>query len=188
MNSQRTILTTTLLSLTLCAAPVFAAGDWKGEAKDAWIDGKLESSYLLNSELNNFKTDTLVENGMVTLTGSVPSDAHKALAGEIASNLDGVVKVDNQLTVGRETAHYSDSDRNFSTRFHDMTTTVALKSRFAVNEDIDATDINVDTKDGVVTLEGEVASKTESMLAEEIASSYDYVTDVENHLRIVATR
>ena len=68
-----------------------------------------------------------------------------------------------------------------------MTTTVSLKSNFAVNDELEASDINIDTKNGVVTLDGEVDSKAESMLAEEIASGYDHVSKVNNNLRVVAT-
>lgn len=177
-----------VLALALAVSPAFAQDkgrDWSGEAKDAWIDGKLESSYLLNSELNSFKIDTIVENGRVTLNGYVPSETHKELAGEIAKNLDGVGSVNNNLEVG-QTVSYSDNDRNFSTRFYDMTTTVSLKSNFALNSELEAHEINIDTKDGVVTLEGEVSTRAESMLAEEIASSYDHVSEVRNNLRVVA--
>src|SRR5690606_30297666 len=103
--------------------------EWQGQARDAWIDGKLEASYLINSELNNFDIITQVENGNVVLTGKVRSETEKQLAGEIAQNLEGVVGVDNQLTVVPETDPGADvaggesrsdaetSERNFSTRF-----------------------------------------------------------------------
>ncbi|HEY0961632.1 MAG TPA: BON domain-containing protein [Pseudomonadales bacterium] len=162
------------------------AEDWEGEAKDAWIDGKLEGSYLLNSELDGFKIGTEVENGTVTLTGNVPSDAHKQLAEEIAQNLDGVTAVNNNLAVAETGDEYDDNDRNFSSRFYDMTTTVGLKSNFAVNDELEAHEINIDTVEGVVTLEGEVDSQAEAMLAEEIASSYDHVSRVQNNLRVTA--
>lgn len=160
------------------------AQDWEGEAKDAWIDGKLEGSYLLNSELDGFKIGTDVENGNVTLTGNVPSDAHKQLAEEIANNLDGVTGVTNNLVIAETGDEYDDKDRNFSSRFYDMTTTVGLKSNFALNDELEAHEINIDTVGGVVTLEGEVDSQAEAMLAEEIASSYDHVARVQNNLRV----
>ncbi|MES2625081.1 MAG: BON domain-containing protein [Pseudomonadota bacterium] len=175
-----------VMTASLVSGSVLAE-DWQGDTKDAWIDGKLEASYLLNSELNNFRINTDVENGKVLLTGSVPSDAHKELAAEIAKNLDGVVDVTNELEVGETGEEYADNDREFSSRFYDMTTTVSLKSNFAANDELEASEINIDTKEGVVTLEGEVDSKAESMLAEEIASGYDHVSKVNNNLRVVAS-
>jgi hyperosmotically inducible periplasmic protein len=181
--------TKTLILGTMIAASVSAtamAEDWEGDAKDAWIDGKLEGSYLLNSELDGFKIGTEVANGTVTLTGKVPTEAHKELAAEIANNLEGVTTVTNNLVVAAEGDAYSDNDRDFSSRFYDMTTTVGLKSNFAVNSELEAHEINIDTVAGVVTLEGEVETEAEKMLAEEIAASYDHVTEVQNNLRVTA--
>ncbi len=174
-----------ILAASMMSGAVLAE-DWEGQARDAWIDGKLEGSYLLNSELDGFKIGTEVENGHVTLTGTVPSDAHKQLAEEIAKNLDGVSEVTNNLAVAETGEAYAEEDRTFSSRFYDMTTTVGLKSNFAVNDELEAHDINIDTKDGVVTLNGEVETKAEAMLAEEIASSYDHVSRVENNLKVTA--
>jgi hyperosmotically inducible protein len=185
MKLQTKGLVAGILAATMLSSAVMAE-DWEGDAKDAWIDGKLEGSYLLNSELDGFKIGTEVENGNVTLTGTVPSDAHKQLAEEIAKNLDGVANVTNNLAVAETGDEYAETDRNFSSRFYDMTTTVGLKSNFAVNDELEAHEINIDTKDGVVMLEGEVETQAEAMLAEEIASSYDHVTSVQNNLRVSA--
>lgn len=187
MKMQIKALVFGIMAGSMMSNPVLAAGDWEGDAKDAWIDGKLEASYLLNNELNNFRIDTDVENGNVTLTGSVQSDAHKQLATEIAKNLDGVTNVTNNLVVSDKGDQYANEDRDFKSRFYDMTTTLSLKTRFAADDDLEATKINIDTKEGVVTLEGEVDSEAEKMLAEEIAAGYDHVLKVDNKLRIVAT-
>jgi hyperosmotically inducible periplasmic protein len=183
MKLQTRGLVAGVLAASMMSSAVLAK-DWEGETKDAWIDGKLEGSYLLNSELDGFKIGTEVENGNVTLTGTVPSDAHKQLAEEIARNLDGVANVTNNLAVAETGDKYDDNDRNFSSRFYDMTTTVGLKSNFAVNDELEAHEINIDTKDGVVTLNGTVDTKAEAMLAEEIASGYDHVARVQNNLKV----
>lgn len=173
-----------MLTASMLSSAALAAQDWEGEARDAWIDGKLEGSYLLNSELDGFKIGTEVENGRVLLTGTVPSDAHKQLAEEIAKNLDGVTAVQNNLVVAEDGDEYDEKDRTFSSRFYDMTTTVGLKTNFALNDELEAHEINIDTVDGVVTLEGEVDTRAAAMLAEEIASSYDHVSRVQNNLRV----
>lgn len=175
------IVTASTLSGTVMAE------NWEGKSRDAWIDGKLEGSYLLNKELNNFKIVTEVENGNVTLNGTVASEVHKDLAAEIAKNLDGVGSVTNNLTIADDGDAYPAIDKNFSDSFFDMTTTVGLKSNFALNSELEAHEINIDTKDGVVTLEGEVRSEAASLLAEEIASGYDHVSRVDNRLRVVTS-
>lgn len=187
MEIQTRTLAIGILAASMMSNVALADNNWQGDAKDAWIDGKLEASYLLNSELNNFRINTEVEGGNVLLTGSVQSEAHKDLATEIAQNLDGVTNVTNNLVVSEEGDEYASEDRDFSSKFFDMTTTVSLKSNFALNDDLEASKINIDTRDGVVTLEGEVDSKAESMLAEEIAAGYDHVSRVNNNLRVVAS-
>lgn len=181
MNTKIKAIALGLALATLSSTPVFAA-EWEGQAMDAWIDGKLETSYLLNTELNNFKIDTAVNGGAVTLTGTVATDTHKDLAGEIARNLDGVTSVTNMLTIGKSDYQIEAAAKKFSSSFFDMTTTARLKSNFAVNTELSATDINIDTKDAVVKLEGRADSEAAKQLAEEIASGYDYVTRVNNRL------
>jgi hyperosmotically inducible protein len=183
MKLQTKGLVLGLVTAATLSSATFAK-DWEGDSKDAWIDGKLEGSYLLNGELNNFKIGTDVDNGHVTLTGAVRSDTHKQLAEEIAKNLDGVTGVTNNLSIADTGDEYNEKDRSFSARFYDLTTTAGLKSNYALNSELSATKINIDTVEGVVTLEGEVDSQAAAMLAEEIATSYDHVSRVQNNLRV----
>jgi len=181
MNTKLKALALGLTLASLTAAPVSAA-EWEGEARDAWIDGKLEGSYLLNTELNNFRIDTAVNGGVVTLTGMVGSEVQKDLAEEIAVNLDGVTSVNNMLTVGESDYSLDEAGRKFTNAFYDMTTTARIKSNFAMNSQLSALDINIDTKDGVVTLQGQAESDAAKQLAEEIAAGYDHVVRVDNRL------
>ena len=71
----------------------------EGAVKDAWIDGKLEAVYALNSYLSAFAIDTAVTQGVVQLTGKVSSDIDRDLAGELAKGIEGVVDVHNDLAV-----------------------------------------------------------------------------------------
>lgn len=54
-----------------------------------------------NSETQNIadQIEVTIENGVVTLTGTVLNEADIALVDEIISDLEGVVEVDNQLEV-----------------------------------------------------------------------------------------
>jgi osmotically-inducible protein OsmY len=188
MNTLTRTLGTLGLICTLQATQVFAQNhDWEGEAHDAWIDGKLEAAYLFNSELDNFKIGTSVTDGHVTLTGYVPSETHRQLAESIAKNLDGVTSVTNQLTIGKGDYGWGEKERTFRTHFFDATTTARLKTSYALNKELNASDIDIDTKDGVVTLTGKVASPAAKQLAEQIAKGYDHVETVKNELRVLAS-
>ena len=56
--------------------------------------------------------------------------------------------------------------------------TTAVKSKLAADDTVRATDINVDTKNGVVTLKGEVPSAAAKTRAIELAKATDGVRDV----------
>ena len=162
------------------------ADTWKGEANDAWLDGKIETALMLNGELNNFTIDTDVDQGEVKLKGTVSSEIEKDLAGQIAENVDGVKSVDNQLKVkDGYKSRMAKTGEDFSRTWHDLTITAGVNMKYAANDDIQATAINVDTKDGVVTLTGNVKSDAAHDLAIEIAKGFDHVKDVEDNLQVV---
>lgn len=182
--------------LTVVSGLAFAKSDapteqsWQGEARDAWIDGKIEASYALNRYLNPFAIDTRVDAGVVRLTGTVESQIDKDLAGEIAMGVDGVTEVRNDLVVEPEARSKSPmtpmkhAAQDFGARVTDATTTARVKFALLASESTDGLDIDVDTKNGTVSLAGSVASKQESELAERIARNTEGVTEVENRLKV----
>jgi hyperosmotically inducible protein len=159
-----------------------AAQDWQGDAKDAWIDGKAETTLLLNTNLNSFDINTDVHDGNVTLTGKVNSHVHKALAEELVKSLDGVKDVNNELSVMKPE---SDKDSNdLSESLTDSKVASVVKTRLLFSADVSGTDIDVDVKNSVVTLKGTVSSDAERDLALTIAKNTDDVKDVVDELRV----
>ena len=165
---------------------------WEQRVSDAWINGKLETVYALNRHLNPFKIDTNVNNGMVTLTGTVESDIDRDLAEELAKGIEGVKSVENELRVDTTAARESEQKdssgdsqrRKFGQWVDDTTTTAAVKSKLMANSNIKGTSINVDTRYDVVTLRGEVDSSEEKSLAEQLARNTGDVADVRNELKV----
>ncbi len=92
------VVATGLLASSLAGMQAWGA-EREGAAKDAYIDGKLEAVYALNRHLSAFAIDTEVDNGIVNLTGKVQADIDRDLAGELAENVEGVVEVNNDLTI-----------------------------------------------------------------------------------------
>lgn len=155
-------------------------------ASDKWIELRLETAYLFNPHLNNLTIDTDVQNGNVMLSGTVRSDIDRDLAEEIAKSLDGVKSVGNTLELREdpEQPATADSDLDFLQKVKDATTTAQVKTRLIGNGNISAGEINVDTKNSVVRLSGEVDSDTERQLAEFIARNTSGVHSVSNELEI----
>jgi osmotically-inducible protein OsmY len=168
------------------------ADDFTGDSKDAWITGKIETVYALNRHLNGFTIDTDVDNGAVHLTGTVENAIDRDLAGEIAKGIEGVVSVDNDLTireglraeVGSRDGGVDDPDRPFGVWVDDATTTAMVKSKLLGNANTKGLKIDVDTRSDVVTLTGEVKSPEEKELAEELARNTGDVREVVNRLVI----
>ena len=160
---------------------VAAAQDWKDGAKDAWIDGKAETTLLLNTNLNSFDIITDVKEGNVTLTGKVESSVDKALATELIKSLDGVKDVDNQLTVMNEKEGTSEVVATLT----DSKVATVVKTRLLFSTDVSGTQINVDVANGIVTLKGEVASDAERQLALKIAENTDDVKKVVDKIKVV---
>jgi hyperosmotically inducible periplasmic protein len=180
-------VTTLLVSGALAGVQAYGA-ERTGEAKDAWITGKLEAVYALNRHLNAFTIDTDTDSGVVHLTGTVGSDIDRDLAGELAKGIEGVVSVDNDLTIAPNaraaaaTPAADGPDRPFGVWVDDATTTAAVKSKLVGNPNTKGLQIDVDTRGDVVTLSGEVASTEEKQLAEELTKNTGDVKEVRNQL------
>lgn len=172
---------------TVLAAPGVFAQSWKGEAKDAWLDGKVETAITLNQALNSFEINTDVSKGKVTLTGTVKTDAEKDLAGEITKNVDGVQSVDNELDVKSDVSlsdKVNHAGKEFANKWNDLTTITLIKAQFAANKSLSATDIHISADHGVITLTGHVDSLAAKDLAESKAEHHDHVKKVVNKLHV----
>lgn len=193
----------TLLSILVATSMTTAAfaGDmetdnkWEKGAKDAWIDGKAEATLLFNGNLDSFDINTDVNNGNVVLTGKVDHSVDKKLAEELVSNIDGVMSVDNQLSIIEEKdmdKMASDMSDDAESEYDEQTGTLTdakiatvIKTRLLMDSDISGFDIDVDVQAGNVTLTGNVDSDAERQLAVEIAKNASDVKNVEDNLKVI---
>lgn len=70
---------------------------------DGWLWTKTRALLAAENELRDSTVNVDVENGVVTLTGSVATNEQKATAARIAQGVDGVTSVRNNLTVSAGT-------------------------------------------------------------------------------------
>ncbi|MDN4502976.1 BON domain-containing protein [Alteromonadaceae bacterium BrNp21-10] len=175
------LIATVICSISLSA---YAENNWKDGAKDAWIDGKAESTLLFNSNLNSFDINTDVKDGVVILTGKVDSNVDKALAEELVLSLDGVSDVDNSLTV--MSANSSDQDSELMQDLKDSKVEAVVKTRLLFESEVSGLDIEVEVENGVVTLKGSVDTNAERDLAVTIAQNTNDVDKVINNLKLAS--
>ena len=67
---------------------------------DASITAQVKMALLSHHSTSAFKTGVETNNGIVTLSGKTSSAAGKDMAGKIANDVNGVMKVINTITVG----------------------------------------------------------------------------------------
>lgn len=179
-------ITTIALSTVLLTTSTFALAaqqNWKDESLDAWIDGKAETTLLLNTNLNSFDINTDVQRGVVTLTGDVNSKLEKSLAEELIVGLDGVKKVDNKLTILNNEKNVENSET--LSALTDTKITTVLKSRLLMSQAISAMDIEITTTDQIVELRGTVKNDAEHDLALSMARNAQDVLKVIDNLTVV---
>lgn len=182
------IATATISMLSLGTLSAHAAdGDMSRQLTEARQEGSVWTAFALNRHLSPFAIDVDIEHGVATLTGEVESDVERDLAEQVALGVEGVTEVDNRLQVsGEEVQRQADSERSFSARINDATTTATVKSKLLWNRNTEGLDIKVSTRNGIVTLEGQAQSDAASELAERLARNTEGVSQVDNQLKVTA--
>jgi len=135
-----------------------------------------------------YDVNVKVNAGIATLTGSVATAAQKAEAGRLAS-APGVTKVDNQLKVDPDvdktlTERAKSGMRRTGEAITDGWITTKVKWFYLGDDVLKGSNINVDTKDRVVTLNGTVPSAAARTRAMDLANDTDGVLKVVDNLKI----
>lgn len=119
---------------------------------DTVIASKVKTKLVSDDFVKSRYIDVGVLNGVVYLTGLAESASQKRMASDLARGIDGVRRIENQLVVGKTT---------MGTIMDDAILTSKIKTELIKSEDVRATNVDVDTVNGVVTLTGIVRSAKE---------------------------
>lgn len=161
------------------------------EHPDTWLTAKVQAKFFMDREVKGRNIDVDTQDGVVTLTGEVETPAQRRQAVALANNTEGVRSVNDQLrleaaTDADQTAAAGTSGRSNERVVEDAWITTIVQSKFFLDGDIKGRDINVDTRNGIVTLQGEVENETEKLAAQAIAEETDGVGRVVNQLAVIA--
>lgn len=133
-----------------------------------------------------------VENGVVVLGGEARSLSVARRALEDARAVEGVRRVENRIESPEELSDTEtwreqgyDQAAYARSAARDAWITSATKMRLLASEGLPAFDVNVDTRDAVVTLFGTVGSEEAKRQAEAEARKVEGVREVRNELQIV---
>jgi osmotically-inducible protein OsmY len=95
----RSVGTITLALLTVLTLGISAATAQVSAVKDGWLVMKVHSEMVDEDILDGSNIDVDVKNGVVTLQGTVPSEAARSRAVAVAKANDGVKNVVDQLKI-----------------------------------------------------------------------------------------
>jgi len=134
-----------------------------------------------------------VNDGVVLLSGKADSVTSHLTAIEDAARVPGVRRVASEIESPNKFADQeiqkdrpeAGTKRTMTDTASDMYITSATKLRLMANDKTPSTDINVDTRNGTVTLFGTVPSKDSSATAEAEARKVSGVNKVVNELQVV---
>lgn len=155
---------------------------------DAAITSSIKTKYAAEPNTSALKIIVETHQGVVTLAGTVPTQAEKAKAEEIARATGGVASVVNQIEVNPNTISTTNIEQKVDQAaktvgegINDTATLTRIKAKF-VTEGILGT--NVDVKEGVATLKGEVTNAVVREKAEALTRSTEGVRSVVNQLTV----
>jgi osmotically-inducible protein OsmY len=165
---------------------------------DAGITTRVKAKLTADDTVKAYQIDVDTKDQVVTLAGRVDTPAAKEQAVNIARGTKGVVNVVDSLIVAPgETAGAAAreaGDRAAATvgraadqagqAISDAAVTTAVKSKLLADTTVAGLKIDVDTKDGVVTLTGTVRSAAERDQAVRLARATDGVKDVIDRLKV----
>ena len=159
------------------------------ERPDAWLTTKVQAKYFLDGDVKGRNIDVETHEGVVTLSGTVGSEAERRQAVALARNTDGVRSVTDRLSV-QANATAGDRDEpirpvpSLDRAATDTRITTAIQSKYFLDDQLKGHRIDVDTRQGVVTLTGQVTSTTLKEEAERIAQETEAVSKVVNRITV----
>ena len=166
------------LAFAVVAAVVFVtSAPLRASETDDRIESSFKKTYVYKTYLKDDAIRAEAQEGVVTLTGTVAEESHKALAQETVASLPGVARVDNQLVIKSDVAA-ENSDAWIGGK---------VKLALLFHRNVNAVKTTVEVKDGIVTLKGEASSTAQKELTAEYANDIDGVKEVKNEMTVAAT-
>jgi hyperosmotically inducible periplasmic protein len=162
-----------------CAARGRTVG---GVMSDARITSEVKGRLAADDDVKALDINVDTMRGVVTLDGVVSDKKEAAEAVRIAEETRGVRRVVDSLEVVAPEG--AGKDITLGQKISDRRITAMIKGKLAGDDGVEARDIDVDTHDGVVILEGEVESEQEADQAVRLAEETRGVTRVIDELNV----
>lgn len=146
---------------------------------DAQTTRKVKTALGLSKRLAGFDISVETRDGVVALTGRVPSEDAKSLAGEIAKDTTGAKELKNEITVDAAA-----QPSNESVHVEDLEIRAAILEALTHSRELGGKSVDVKVENRVVTLSGTVETPAQRNGVEQIARATDGVAGVTNNLAV----
>lgn len=156
---------------------------WTQSASDLALTNQVKSAFTLSKRLSAYAIEAKTKDGTVTLTGQVPTETDRDLAGNVVKDVPGVKNVENQLQV-QPGLKPSEASVREGMRVTDLEIRADLNEKLVASQGLQGQKIQVAVQDRIVTLTGQVDTPSQKTGAEQLASSVANVAQVVNNLNI----
>ena len=150
------------------------------EYSDAWMAFKIRSRLLVKANVSASDTTVTVQDGVVTLTGTVDNLAQKELTAAYAQDIDHVKSVKNDLVVKAQPA----KGETIGEKVDDASITAQVKYALLSHKSTSALKTKVTTNEGVIAITGEASSDAEKSLVTKLAQDVRGVKSVSNNMTV----
>jgi hyperosmotically inducible protein len=140
----------------------------KETSQDAATTSKVKTALLLSKHVSAFDVKTSTNRGEVTLTGEVPTEETRRLAGAITQDTSGVTAVHNNLTVN-PAARGNQEMEQLGDRVADLEIKTLVIDQLGRSPELKDKQIKVQVSKRIVTLDGAVDTPAQKRAAEQIA-------------------
>jgi hyperosmotically inducible protein len=170
----------TYLAIGLTATVMIACAE-----TDAGVTTAVKARLAADDTVKAYQIDVDTRDKAVTLSGTVNTAAEKTQAVAVARGTSGVVGVVDNLTVsGTAGPTTAPGDMPAGDAVRDAALTAAVKTKLLADPKVSGLKIDVDTRNGVVTLTGTVRSQAEKDEAVRLARETDSVRNVTDQITI----
>jgi osmotically-inducible protein OsmY len=140
----------------------------KESSQDAATTSKVKTALLLSKHVSAFDVKARTNRGEVTLTGEVPTEETRRLAGAITQDTSGVTAVHNNLTVN-PAARGNQEMEQLGDRVADLEIKTLVIDQLGRTPELKDKQIKVQVSKRIVTLDGAVDTPVQKRAAEQIA-------------------
>lgn len=148
---------------------------------DAWFHDKVKATLLFHRSVSAKDTEVEVKDGIVTLRGNATSAAQKDLTTEYANDVEGVIKVINEMVVA---VPVEKPARTTKEQVDDVSVAALVRMALVLHHSTNGLYTTVAVRRGVVTVGGRARTDAEKALVTKLVKDVNGVKKVKNLMTV----